>query len=474
MPVYEKPSTFFPTFERKPGPVPETTHYCPGCGHGVVHKLLAEAISDMDIQDRVIMMAPVGCAVFLYYYFDVAAISAPHGRAPALATGISRVEPESVVISYQGDGDLAAIGTNNALHAANRGENLLVLFVNNNIYGMTGGQLAPTTLLGQRTVTSPDGRDEMNDGPPLRMAELIATLDAPVLVARTSVSSPKNVRKTRELIRRGLQIQVDKKGYTFIEILSQCPTNWHMSAPESCEWIDEEVTQHFPLGTFKDIVENSTPKIRTLGHPEFSKIAEVLGLSDEGENAKRQVMLPFESIRLKCAGFGGQGVLSLGLMVAHAAMKSGMEVTWLPSYGPEMRGGVANCSVVFSRSPIGTPVVDEPNVLMAMNRPSLEKFGPLVPEDGYIVYNSSLVDTVPEGLRARTYALPATEIARGLGNIKTANTVALGFLAGIAEVLPLEIMEADLKAYFASDALFEMNIPSLRKGWELAQTAQGE
>ena len=203
--VYEKSPAFFDTFERKPS-MQKTTHYCPGCGHGTLSKIIADQLADLGLQDRAIFVGPVGCGVFIYYYFESSAVSSAHGRASAVATGVSRANPDSVTISYQGDGDLAAIGTSNAIHAANRGENMIVFFVNNNIYGMTGGQLAPTTLIDQTSATSPYGRSVKNDGYPLRMAEMMAGLEAPTLVARVGVNNPKNIRQAIKVIRKGLEI----------------------------------------------------------------------------------------------------------------------------------------------------------------------------------------------------------------------------------------------------------------------------
>ena len=469
--VLEKPASFFPTFTRKPAQQ-ATTHYCPGCGHGVLHKLIAEAVSDLEIQDRTLLVGPVGCGVFLYYYFQCAAVSSPHGRASAVATGVSRANPDGIVVSYQGDGDLAAIGTNNALHAANRGENMIVFFVNNNIYGMTGGQMAPTTLEGQKTVTSPYGRSLLNDGYPMRMAEIMATLDAPVLVARVAVNNPKNIRAARAIVRKGLQAQKDRKGYVFVEVLSQCPTNWRKSPEAACEWIDEVVTKHYPLGVLKDEVESREPQIRSLAKPGFAEVAQAVGVGEGDGDAPAPVDLPAGEIHLKSAGFGGQGVLSLGLILAHSAMKKGFETTWLPSYGPEMRGGVANCSVVISRDPIGAPVVDRPSILVAMNKPSMFKFAPLVPAGGTIVYNRSMIDEIPEGLAAAAHGIPATDMARELGNAKTANTVILGFLARLTGLFTLEELKEHLKDYFDNEKLYLLNLPALDGGWAYEEPAR--
>jgi len=197
--------------------------------HGVVHKLIAEAIADLGVQDRAILVTPVGCSVFAYYYFDMGNVQAAHGRAPAVATAVKRSNPESIVIGYQGDGDLAAIGTAEIVHAANRGEKITIFFVNNAIYGMTGGQMAPTTLIGQYSTTSPWGRRPSNEGYPLRMAELLATLEAPVYIERVALCDNKNIMKTRKAVRKALELQRDGAGFSFIEILSPCPTIWKMT-----------------------------------------------------------------------------------------------------------------------------------------------------------------------------------------------------------------------------------------------------
>lgn len=467
--ILEKSSVFFDSFARKPGQ-PFTTHYCPGCGHGTLHKLLAEALQEMGLQDRTVLIAPVGCAVFLYYYFECAAISAPHGRAPSVGTAIGRCHSDAITISYQGDGDLAAIGTNNALHAANRGENMLVLFVNNNVYGMTGGQLAPTSLIGQKTTTTPFGRSELNDGPPLRMAEIIATLDAPVFVARTALNTPQHVREARKTLRKGLEIQRDRLGYAFIEFLAQCPTNWHMSAPESCAWIQDVVIPQYPLGVFKDVMAERRPQIRELRECSFDEILNVVGGGREPHVPPSRGAQPLaHPIHFKSAGFGGQGVLSLGTFVAQAAMRAGRHVTWLPSYGPEMRGGVANCGVVIDDQPVGSPVVNHPNLLVAMNSPSIVKFGPLVPEGGTIIVNRSMVEELPEGLAGVVHQVRATELAEKLGNGKAANVVALGFMAATTGMFTLDELDAVLEEKFGRGELLALNRKAVRAGWDEAE-----
>ncbi len=462
--VFEKSTAFFETFERKPS-MQKTTHYCPGCGHGTLNKIIADQVAELGIQDQTIYVGPVGCGVFIYYYFAGACASAAHGRASAVATGISRSNPDGIVVSYQGDGDLAAIGTSNAIHAANRGENMIVFFVNNNLYGMTGGQLAPTTLLGQKTTTSPNGRSEKNDGFPLRMAEMIGGLEAPTLVARVGVNNPKNIRQAVKVIRRGLEIQRDKKGYAFIEVLSQCPTNWKKAPQQACEWIDDVVCKQYPIGVIKDLADERAPLLRPREKANFAAVAKQLGLDCEVPVSSEDISLPSEEMHFKFAGFGGQGVLSLGMMMAKLSMQRNLEVTWLPSYGPEMRGGVANSSVVVSKNPIGSPVVAKPNVLIALNRPSLEKFGPLVPENGLIVYNSSLIDQVPTDLKGQVHALPATDLAAVAGTVKAANVVVLGFIARKTGMFDLAELEKFLGEIFEKPALLEINLKAVRAGW---------
>jgi len=228
-------------------------HYCPGCGHSIVHRIVAELVDEMDLQDKVIGIPPPGCSVFAYNYLDVDMAESAHGRGAAVATGIKRAFPEAIVFTYQGDGDLAAIGTGGTIHAANRGENITAIFINNAVYGMTGGQMAPTTLWNQKTTTTPYGRDVKIEGYPLKMSEMVALVKGAIYIERTAVNSPANIRKTKKAIRKAFQVQIDGLGFSLVEILSPCPTNWKMSPLESWQWIDEEMTKEFPLGVIKDI-----------------------------------------------------------------------------------------------------------------------------------------------------------------------------------------------------------------------------
>ncbi|RVU97602.1 2-oxoglutarate oxidoreductase [Coriobacteriales bacterium OH1046] len=227
-------------------------HYCPGCTHGIIHRLVAEAIDELGVEGKTIGIAPVGCSVLAYNYFACDMIEASHGRAPAVATGVKRALPESVVFTYQGDGDLASIGLCETVSTAARGENITVIFINNAIYGMTGGQMAPTSLIGQVTQTSPYGRDPASQGYPIKVCELLATLDAPAYLERVTVNNVKNVRIAKRAIKKAFQNQVEGKGFSLVEVLSTCPTNWGMTPQKALEWIDEAMIPEYPLGVYRD------------------------------------------------------------------------------------------------------------------------------------------------------------------------------------------------------------------------------
>ncbi len=228
-------------------------HYCPGCGHSIVHRLIAEVIDEMKLGERVIGIPPPGCSVFAYNYLDVDMAESAHGRGAAVATGIKRAYPEAVVFTYQGDGDLAAIGTAETIHAANRGEKITAIFINNAVYGMTGGQMAPTTIEHQTTTTTPYGRDKQLEGYPIKMSEIVAMVKGAAYVERVAVNSPANIRKTKKAIRKAFQTQLDGLGFALVEILSPCPTNWKMTSLESWQWVGEVMTREFPLGVIKDV-----------------------------------------------------------------------------------------------------------------------------------------------------------------------------------------------------------------------------
>ncbi|MDO5712865.1 MAG: thiamine pyrophosphate-dependent enzyme [Tissierellia bacterium] len=238
-------------YQRSPGLTDMSTHYCPGCTHGVIHKLVADALVELGVQNDAIGIAPVGCSVLAYKYFNCDMYEAAHGRAPAVATGVKRVHPDNFVFTYQGDGDLASIGTAEIVHAAHRGELISTIFVNNAIYGMTGGQMAPTTLIGQKTSTSPEGRTVEHSGRPIRMSELLATIDGAVFVERVAVNTPANVRKAKRAILNCFKTQIEGKGFGIVEVLSTCPTNWGLPPVEALGWLEENMIPYYPLGNFR-------------------------------------------------------------------------------------------------------------------------------------------------------------------------------------------------------------------------------
>ena len=227
-------------------------HYCPGCTHGIIHRLVAEAIDELGIEGKTIGVAPVGCAVMAYNYFNCDMVEAAHGRAPAVATGIKRADPSKIVFSYQGDGDLASIGTAETVHSATRNENITVIFVNNAIYGMTGGQMAPTTLPGQVTQTSPYGRDVNHCGYPVKISEMLSQLEGPEYIERVAVNNVKNIRAAKKAIKKAFQNQVEGKGFSLIEVISSCPTNWGLSPEKALQWLEENMIPYYPLGVYKD------------------------------------------------------------------------------------------------------------------------------------------------------------------------------------------------------------------------------
>ncbi len=241
-------------FQKTPVLTDTEMHYCPGCGHGIVHRLIAEAIEELQLQEKAVGVAPVGCSVFAYKYFNIDMQEAAHGRAPAVATGIKRVlGPDSCVFTYQGDGDLASIGAGEIVHAAHRGEKITTIFINNAIYGMTGGQMAPTTLLGQRTTTSPYGRDQGHSGSPLRVSEMLATIDGAAYIERVALNSTANILRAKKAIRKAFETQMAGKGFSMVEVLSTCPTNWGKSPAESMDWLESAMIPYFPLGVMKEV-----------------------------------------------------------------------------------------------------------------------------------------------------------------------------------------------------------------------------
>ncbi len=459
---HEKSAVFYDLYERK-AELKHQTHYCPGCGHGVVHKLIAEALQDLGVQDRAILVTPVGCSVFAYYYFDVGNVQVAHGRAPAAATGITRACPEKVVIAYQGDGDLAAIGTAEIVHAANRGEKIAVFFVNNGIYGMTGGQMAPTTLIGQKSTTSPWGRRPSSEGFPIHMSELLSTMQAPAYIERVALCDNKNIMKARKAVRRALELQRDGAGFAFVEVLSPCPTIWGKEPVDARKWILEQMVPIFPLNIFRD----AKPTLPVVASAPQRSIPEVLGITESPANTPRSAAKQshhYKHFSINVAGFGGQGVLLLGRLLTEMGMMEGLEVSWLPSYGPEMRSGSAHCYVCLSQEQVGSPLISHPDVLVAMNEISLRKFAHQVVPGGLVLYNAASLPadfSVPD---ANVVCIPASEIADKIGSAKAANIVMMGALLQETECLTHATAALVLENKGLRQELQEINRQSLVAG----------
>ncbi len=468
-------SAFYQRFERHAkglGIKGHSTHYCPGCGHGLVHKYLGESIDELGVQDRTIAVSPVGCSVFLYYYMDVGNTQSAHGRAPVVALGHKLANPESVVISYQGDGDLASIGLAETFHAAQVGMPITVIFINNAIYGMTGGQMAPTTLLGQETATTPRGRDR-TAGLPMRMAELIAQLDGPVYVERVALFGAKQREKAKKAIKKAVRLQVENKGYSFVEVLSECPTHLKMTPPEAEEWVKENMVPIFPLGVMKDVSDSITSEMEFKPFTPSFEVEKVRDLILEGaeEKVPRHAAafpehIAKEDVSLKLAGAGGDGAQTAALLLTRMAINEGLDSTHIPSYGPESRGGTSYADVHIARQEVLSPASPQPNILVAFNAPSLVKFGPNVAPDGIIIYDSSVIADPPSiNGNVKMYGVPFTEIAVKIGRRVIKNVVALGALQAVTELFPEEtFLEAIRQALAAKCAMIPMNEEAFRWG----------
>jgi 2-oxoisovalerate ferredoxin oxidoreductase beta subunit len=466
---HSKANAFYKRYERKEE-LQHQTHFCPGCGHGNVHKMLAKAIDDLGIQDKTILVGPVGCSVFTYYYFDVGNVQAAHGRAPAVATGVKRSRPESIVIGYQGDGDLSAIGSAEILHAANRGEHITVIFVNNAVYSMTGGQAAPTTLIGQKSTTTPSGRNAATEGFPLHVSELLATLEAPVYIERVGLGDNRQIVQASRAIKKAVENQVRGLGFSLIEVLAPCPTIWKMAPVEAQRWVRDVMEKTFPLGVFRDRTKEAQPWPLPEPVPAPDAIPKIFDITNQDlpDEASGSVATADDvDLRVRVAGFGGQGVLLLGEVLAEAGLNAGLEVSWLPSYGPEMRSGTSNCHVRLSSQTIDSPLVTVPNVLVAMNEPSLRKFDVSVRPGGWVIYNG---DTFPEDCvreDVHVLALPFTRLADELGDARACNMVILGALLEITGVLPQASIDAALRRLVKHAKWLELDERALARGREL-------
>jgi 2-oxoisovalerate ferredoxin oxidoreductase beta subunit len=470
---HAKAECLYDSYFRK-GENPHQTHYCPGCGHGVTLKLLAEAIDELGIRDRTIVVSPVGCSVFLYYYFDTGNVQVAHGRAPAVATGLKRARPDAIVISYQGDGDLAAIGSAEILHAANRGEAITCIFVNNAIYGMTGGQMAPTTPLGKKTTTTPFGRTPQNDGYPLHVSEVLASLDGPVYIERAALGNVKQILAARRAIRKALENQMKGLGFSMVEILSPCPTIWKMDPVEAQRHVREVMTTLYPPGVKCDRTAQAQPLPPRPPAPPVSELPRLLRIPLEDAPAALRERKSDVNCRIRVAGFGGQGVLLLGQLIAEAGMDYGLEVSWLPSYGPEMRSGTSNCHVRLASKPIDSPLVSKPHVLIALNEPSLRKFLAAVEPGGTVLYNGQEIPADARRSDVAMYALPFFEIADKEGSAKAGNIVALGALLEATGLLPVEVVDHAMARVIKGEKWLELDRRALQRGIEALRALKTE
>jgi 2-oxoisovalerate ferredoxin oxidoreductase beta subunit len=479
-----------------------------------VHKYLADAIEELGVQDRTVAISPVGCSVFLYYYLDVGNTQAAHGRAPAVALGHKLANPDSIVVSYQGDGDLASIGLAEILHAAQLGLPLTVIFVNNAIYGMTGGQMAPTTLTGQKTATSPLGRGRL-EGAPLRVAELVAQIDGAVYVERVALFDAKQRVKAGKAIRRALQTQVDNLGFAFVEVLAECPLHLGLTPPEAEAWVERHMLPVFPLGVkiasgdraqrggareggsggereghrgerlrsaraippdMKDAAAQPWP---AWPKPSFDPRT-VLGAVGAGGEVAPRFAPGFpatgfgEDIGLKLAGAGGDGAQTAAMLVARAAINEGFDATHIPSYGPESRGGTSYADVRIAADEVLSPAVSQPHALVAFNAPSLAKFGPSVAKGGVVVYDRSVVASPASWPGVHVAGIPCSQAAQDLGDVRVKNVVALGALNALMHLFPDETYLAAIRQALAGKpALAPLNERAFARGVELAGARAG-
>ncbi|ADP77219.1 ketoisovalerate ferredoxin oxidoreductase, beta subunit; ketoisovalerate ferredoxin oxidoreductase, gamma subunit [Methanothermus fervidus DSM 2088] len=464
--ILKKPNSLYNVFHRKEYGPKTATHYCPGCGHGILHKLIAECIDELGIQDQTILISPVGCAVFAYYYFDCGNIQAAHGRAPAVGTGVSRAEDDAIVILYQGDGDLASIGLNETIQAANRGERMAVFFVNNTVYGMTGGEMAPTTLVDEITTTTPQGRDPKLTGYPIHICELLNKLKAPVFIERVSLYDAKSIRKAKIAIKKALKIQKERKGYAFVEVLSPCPTNFNHEITDVKNFM-KKMEEEFPVKNFRDFSKDVKPMPKMKSDFSKESLDKIFKINERSLPSPKHDKR-FEEIKIKLAGFGGQGIISMGFILAQAGCIERKYVTWYPSYGPEQRGGISSCDVVISGSEVSSPVVHEPNILVAFTQSSIEKFKDKVKD--VILYDSTTF-RFEEPTDLNIIAVPALKIAKKEGIKRAANTAMLGALTelNLINISKDSFKSAIKMAFQGKDKIINKNLEIFEKGAKWAR-----
>ncbi len=458
-------SVFYEKFDRHAhgeGLKGHSTHYCAGCGHGLIHKYLAEAIDELGVQDRTVAVSPVGCSVFMYYYLDVGNTQAPHGRAPAVAIGHKVANPASIVVSYQGDGDLASIGLAEIMQACNLGLPMTFIFVNNAIYGMTGGQMAPTTLMGQPTTTTPTGRSRIM-GEPFKMAEIVGQMDGPVYVERTALYDNKQRTRTKKAIKKALGLQVENKGLAFVEVLSECPTHLKLTPGEAEQWVKEKMVPVFPLGVKKDLSAEIEPWFDP-GTPRFQAgdVVQVIGGTDEQAERFTDAFpahIDDKDIAIKFAGAGGDGAQTIAMLTTQTAINEGWDSTHIPSYGPESRGGTSYADVHIATEEVLSPASPRPHILVAFNPPSLEKFGPTVAPGGVVIFDSSVIPSPPQlDPSLKMVGIPCTRIANDLGKRMVKNVVALGAMQAATGLFPKDSFLATMRQALKDRcALLELN-----------------
>ncbi|MBK7581868.1 MAG: 2-oxoacid:acceptor oxidoreductase family protein [Myxococcales bacterium] len=470
-------SAFFEHFDRHAhgkGLKGATTHYCPGCGHGLAHKYLAEALVELGVEDRTVMISPVGCAVFLFYYFDTGNTQAAHGRAPAVALGHKLANPDSIVVSYQGDGDLASIGLAEIMHAAQLGIPISVIFVNNAIYGMTGGQMAPTTLMGQRSSTTPEGRGPMQ-GLPMKVSEVIAQLDGASYVERCALFDQKHRKRAKQAIKKALELQVERRGFGFVEILAECPTHWGLTPTESEAHVRDVMTKVYPIGVIKN--EQREPWFDP-PKPSFD-VGQVLDVLEAGREPPPTFCKKFPEhldpadVSIKLAGSGGDGAQTVALLLAKAAINEGFDATHIPSYGPESRGGTSYADVHVAKEEVLSPGAPDPHILIAFNAPSLDKFAASVRPNGTLIYDTSMIQKPPQVAEGvRVIGVPCAAIAQSLGSVVVKNIVALGALQEACKLLEedsfLTVLRKSLARKAAlvavNDEAFRWGVRAVREG----------
>ena len=470
-------SVFYERFERHAhgeGLKGHATHYCAGCGHGLVHKYIAEAIEELKIQDRTVAVSPVGCAVFMYYYLDVGNTQAAHGRAPAVAIGHKVANPGAIVFAYQGDGDLASIGLAEILQACQLGMPMTFIFVNNAIYGMTGGQMAPTTLPGQKTTTTPTGRGRLT-GQPLRMAEMVAQIDGPVYVERCALFDSQQRMRAKKAITKAFRLQAENRGLSFVEILAECPTHLKLTPQEAEKWVREQMLPYFPLGVKKD---QAVEPWFDLGTPSFEaiEVARVIGASDKPPQRFGRGFpshLDPVDISIKFAGSGGDGAQTIAMLTTKTAINEGWDSTHIPSYGPESRGGTSYADVHICAGEVLSPASPRPRILVAFNPPSLEKFGPTVQPGGIVIYDRSVIPEPPRlDPRVKMVGVPCSEIAREMGKVMVKNVVALGALQAATNLFPKESFLLTLKQALKSNCeLLALNEEAFARGGQALELA---